>query len=415
MTRAATEPSRPSSCSVAASSAAAASLRFSPTCSASTRAASAARSWRGGQLRPAAARPARPRPRPGPSTAASCSASSPSSPSSSPATRVSSAVKARAACSARRGGLLAGRGQPADLGLGRLGAAAQRVRPGRSAGPAPRAGRRRPGPAPASRASSARWASSRSARRGAGLGSARRPGARPRPDSSLLLRRRRPSASRSSSSGSRPVAHLARVVVGVAASAPGRSRRWWRPAPAARPGRTRSPGPRSAAARRARTASSAVDLGVRGPARAPPRARSRRSCSACSSASSDSSASVAWTRSSASSRARASRTSAWMTAALRATSACRPSGLSWRRISPIRSDEPVEVALAGLQLAERLLLALAVLEDAGRLLDEAAAALRGGLQDRVELALADDDVHLPADAGVAEQLLDVQQPGGAGR
>ena len=34
------------------------------------------------------------------------------------------------------------------------------------------------------------------------------------------------------------------------------------------------------------------------------------------------------------------------------------------------------------------------------------------LQDRVELALADDDVHLPADAGVAEQLLDVEQPDG---
>ena len=73
--------------------------------------------------------------------------------------------------------------------------------------------------------------------------------------------------------------------------------------------------------------------------------------------------------------------------------------------------EPVEVALARLELAERLLLALAVLEDAGRLLDEAAADLRGGLQDRVELALADDDVHLPADAGVAEQVLDVEQPG----
>jgi hypothetical protein len=29
---------------------------------------------------------------------------------------------------------------------------------------------------------------------------------------------------------------------------------------------------------------------------------------------------------------------------------------------------------------------------------------------RVELALPDDDVHLPADAGVAEQLLDVEQP-----
>ena len=63
--------------------------------------------------------------------------------------------------------------------------------------------------------------------------------------------------------------------------------------------------------------------------------------------------------------------------------------------------EPGEVALGGVELAERLLLALAVLEDAGRLLDEAAPVLGGRVQDRVELALADDDVHLAADAGVA--------------
>ena len=62
------------------------------------------------------------------------------------------------------------------------------------------------------------------------------------------------------------------------------------------------------------------------------------------------------------------------------------------------------------ELAQRLLLALAVLEDAGRLLDEAAPVLGGGAQDRVELALPDDHVHLAADAGVGEQLLDVEQP-----
>ena len=73
-------------------------------------------------------------------------------------------------------------------------------------------------------------------------------------------------------------------------------------------------------------------------------------------------------------------------------------------------DEPGQVGLHRLQLAQRLLLALAVLQDAGRLLDEPAPVLRPRLQDRVELALADDDVHLPADAGVGEQLLDVQQP-----
>ena len=71
-----------------------------------------------------------------------------------------------------------------------------------------------------------------------------------------------------------------------------------------------------------------------------------------------------------------------------------------------------EVGLHRLELAQRLLLALAVLEDAGGLLDEAAALLGGGAQHRVELALADDDVHLAADAGVGEQLLDVEQPAG---
>ena len=74
--------------------------------------------------------------------------------------------------------------------------------------------------------------------------------------------------------------------------------------------------------------------------------------------------------------------------------------------------EPVEVGLHRVELAQRLFLALAVLEDAGRLLDERAAVLRLGVQHRVELALADDDVHLAADAGVGEQLLDVEQAAG---
>ena len=74
--------------------------------------------------------------------------------------------------------------------------------------------------------------------------------------------------------------------------------------------------------------------------------------------------------------------------------------------------EPGQVALGRVELAERLLLALAVLEDAGGLLDEAAAVLGGGVQDRVELSLPHDHVHLAADAGVAEQLLDVEQAAG---
>ena len=74
--------------------------------------------------------------------------------------------------------------------------------------------------------------------------------------------------------------------------------------------------------------------------------------------------------------------------------------------------EPGEVRLHGLKLAKRLLLALAVLEDTGGFLDETPPVLRARVQDRVELALADDHVHLAADARVAEQLLNVEQPGG---
>ena len=71
--------------------------------------------------------------------------------------------------------------------------------------------------------------------------------------------------------------------------------------------------------------------------------------------------------------------------------------------------EPGEVGLHGVELAERLLLALAVLEDARRFLDVGAPVLRLRGEHRIELALPDDDVHLPADAGIGEQLLDVEQ------
>ena len=72
--------------------------------------------------------------------------------------------------------------------------------------------------------------------------------------------------------------------------------------------------------------------------------------------------------------------------------------------------EPGEVALGGGEPALGLLLALAVLQDAGRLLDDEAAVLGPGVEHGVDLALADDHVLLPADAGVGEQLLDVEQP-----
>ena len=68
-----------------------------------------------------------------------------------------------------------------------------------------------------------------------------------------------------------------------------------------------------------------------------------------------------------------------------------------------------EVAVGGIEFAQRLLFALAMLEDPRRLLDEPASVLGSGVQDGVELALADDDVHLATDAGVAEQLLHVEQ------
>ena len=75
--------------------------------------------------------------------------------------------------------------------------------------------------------------------------------------------------------------------------------------------------------------------------------------------------------------------------------------------------EPGQVGRHRLELADRLFLAFAVLEHAGGFLDEGAAVLRARLQDLRQPALADDDVHLPADAGVTQQLLDVHQTAAA--
>ena len=55
---------------------------------------------------------------------------------------------------------------------------------------------------------------------------------------------------------------------------------------------------------------------------------------------------------------------------------------------------------------------LAELQDPGGFLDDAAAVFGPGVEHRVELALPDDHVLLAADAGVGEQLLDVEQPAG---
>ncbi|OIQ85859.1 hypothetical protein GALL_322800 [mine drainage metagenome] len=74
--------------------------------------------------------------------------------------------------------------------------------------------------------------------------------------------------------------------------------------------------------------------------------------------------------------------------------------------------EPGQVGLHRLELAEGLLLALAVLEDPGGLLDEPAPLLGCRPEHRVELPLPDDHVHLAAEARVGEEVLDVEQPAG---
>ena len=77
--------------------------------------------------------------------------------------------------------------------------------------------------------------------------------------------------------------------------------------------------------------------------------------------------------------------------------------------------DPQQAALGGLQAALGLLLALAELEDAGRLLHDLAPLLGPGVQHGVDLALAHDHVLLAAHAGVGEQLLHVEQAARARR
>ena len=74
--------------------------------------------------------------------------------------------------------------------------------------------------------------------------------------------------------------------------------------------------------------------------------------------------------------------------------------------------QPDQVLLHAGQLAQRLLLAAAVLVDAGRLLDGRPAVLGAALEDVLEAVLAEHGVQLAADAGVRQQLLDVEQPAG---
>ncbi len=74
--------------------------------------------------------------------------------------------------------------------------------------------------------------------------------------------------------------------------------------------------------------------------------------------------------------------------------------------------EPGQVGLHGVELAQRLLFAPAVLEDPRGLLDEAAAVFRARVEHGVELTLADDHMHLAAQPGVAEQLLHIEEAAG---
>ena len=74
--------------------------------------------------------------------------------------------------------------------------------------------------------------------------------------------------------------------------------------------------------------------------------------------------------------------------------------------------EPEQVALGRVQPTLGLLLPLAELEDAGRLLDDQPPVLGAGVENGVELALADDHVLLTPDAGVREHVLDVEQAAG---
>ena len=72
-------------------------------------------------------------------------------------------------------------------------------------------------------------------------------------------------------------------------------------------------------------------------------------------------------------------------------------------------ERAVEVVLRALQLELRAPAALAVLAEPGGLLDEQPPLARLGRHDRLDAALRDDRVHLLAQAGIAEDLEDVDE------
>ena len=71
-----------------------------------------------------------------------------------------------------------------------------------------------------------------------------------------------------------------------------------------------------------------------------------------------------------------------------------------------------QVLLRALELALGLLLAVAELADARRLLEHLPAVIAADGQDLVNFALTDDGVSLPAHAGIHEQLVDILEPHG---
>ncbi len=77
---------------------------------------------------------------------------------------------------------------------------------------------------------------------------------------------------------------------------------------------------------------------------------------------------------------------------------------------PGQVGEPGEVGLHRVELPHRLLPPPAVLEDAGCLLDEAAAFLGRRTEHPVELSLPHDDVHFAPHAGVRQKFLNVKEP-----
>ena len=68
-----------------------------------------------------------------------------------------------------------------------------------------------------------------------------------------------------------------------------------------------------------------------------------------------------------------------------------------------------QVGFGGVEPTLRLLFALAELEDARCLFDNGPTVFGTGIEHGIDLALADDDVLLTADAGITEELLDVKQ------